>query len=322
MRVLFWGTPEFATPALRALLGEGHEVVAVVTQPDAPDARHRSRLAAPPVKSVALEEGLEVLQPERPSGDDFVARLREVEPDISVVVAYGQLLSDAVIALPPNGTLNIHASLLPRWRGAGPIQAALLAGDAETGVSVMRMVRKLDAGPVLLRLATPIPEDETYGELQLRLAELGALAVVEILALLSVGAAREEAQDESLVTYAPKIDRGMARLDWTISAIDVARRIRAFDPRPGAFTTFGGDEVKMFGVRVVRDARGAPGVVLDIDESGMLVACGEEVGVGGGGGGGGGGVRVAYVQPAGRRRFAALDWHQGRGISAGDVLGT
>jgi len=311
VRVLFWGTPEFATPALRALLGEGHDVVAVVTQPDAPDARHRSTLVPPPVKRVAQEESLPVFQPDRPRGDAFLAELKALEPEIGVVVAYGQLLPDEVIALPPNGTLNIHASLLPRWRGAAPIQAALLAGDTETGVTIMRVVRKLDAGPVLLRLPTPVPEDETYGELQLRLAELGALAIVEALALVGVGLAHEEPQDESLATYAPKTVRANTRIDWTQSATHISRAIRAYDPLPGAYTTRGGVEVKLFGARVVhgRHSGVAPGTVLEIDESGLLVACGTDA------------LRIAYVFPAGRRRLAALDWAQGRGIATGDVLG-
>jgi len=311
VRVLFWGTPEFATPALRALLGEGHDVVGVVTQPDAPDARHRGTLVAPPVKRVAEEESIPVLQPDRPRGSDVLAQLRAFEPEISVVVAYGHVLDNDVIGLPPNGTVNIHASLLPRWRGAGPIQAALLAGDAETGVTIMRMIRQLDAGPVLLRLPTPIPDDETYGELQLRLAELGALAIIEALALVDVGEARDEPQDESLATYAPKITREMARVVWTESATQISRVIRAFDPRPGAYTVRAGNDVKLFGARVVAGRHGgvAPGTVLEIDESGMLVTCGADA------------LRIGYVFPAGRRRVAAMDWAQGRGVSVGDVLG-
>jgi methionyl-tRNA formyltransferase len=293
------------------LLGEGHDVVGVVTQPDAPDARHRNTLVAPPVKQVASEETIPVFQPERPRGDEILNQLRALEPEISVVVAYGQLLTDELINFPPNGTVNIHASLLPRWRGAAPIQAALLAGDPETGVSIMRMVRKLDAGPVLLRLPTPIPDDETYGELQLRLAELGALGIVEALALVEVGAAEEVAQDESLVTYAPKIVREMAHIDWTQSATQISRVIRAYDPRPGAFTWRSGVEVKLFGARVVhgRHSGVAAGTVMEIDESGMLVACGEDA------------LRIGYVFPSGRRRLAALDWAQGRGIGVGERLG-
>jgi len=309
MRVLFWGTPDFATPALRALLGEGLDVVGVVTQPDRPQGRHRSTLVAPPVKQVAMEEDLLVLQPERPRGDDFVAELEALAPDISVVVAYGHILPREVIDLPPLGTLNIHGSLLPRWRGAAPIEASILAGDKETGVSIMRMVPRLDAGPVILRAPTPILDDETGGELRLRLSELGALAIVEALALIALGDAQGEVQDETLATYAGKVERAMARIDWSRPAVEVQRVIRAFDPTPGSFTVLRDLEVKLFGARLAADASGDPGHVLDIDEHGMLVACGH------------GGLRVGYAQPAGKRRLAALDWAQGRGIAVGDVLG-
>lgn len=308
MRVLFWGTPDFATPALRALLGEGVDVVAVITQPDKPQGRHHSTNVPPPVKVVALEEDVPVLQPERPRGDAFIAALRDLAPDLSVVVAYGHILPKEVIDLPPMGTLNIHASLLPRWRGAAPIQAAILAGDTESGVSIMRMVPALDAGPVLLQARTPILDDETGGELTLRLSELGALAIVEALTLLSLGDSAGEPQDEAGVTYAGKIGREQARIDWTTPAVDVSRTIRAFDPVPGAYSTLRGSEVKLFGARVAQDARGDPGAVLAIDEMGMLVACGT------------GGVRIAYAHPAGRRRLASLDWAQGRGVAAGDVF--
>jgi methionyl-tRNA formyltransferase len=310
MRVLFWGTPDFACPPLRALLGEGYDVVGVVTQPDKPQGRSRSVLVPSPVKVIAEEEGLPVLQPEKPRGDDFERALRSLAPDLSVVVAYGHLLPTSVIDLPPLGTLNIHASLLPRWRGAAPIQAALLAGDADTGISIMRMVKRMDAGSVLLQVPTPILDDETYGELQLRLSELGALAIVEALTLLSLGPVTEVPQDEALVTFASKVEREQAQVDWTQDGHAVSRRIRAYDPRPGAFTTLRGLDVKLYGVRVAMDAHGEPGTVLGIDESGMLVACRA------------GGVRIAYVHPAGKRRLASLDWAQGRGIAVGDVLGT
>jgi methionyl-tRNA formyltransferase len=264
---------------------------------------------APPVKQIALDEGVPCLQPETPRGEEFMGALRALEPDVSVVVAYGHILKQEVIDLPAMGTFNVHASLLPRWRGAGPIQAALLAGDAETGVSIIRLVQKMDAGPVLLRAQTPIVEDETFGELQLRLSELGALAIVEALALLSLGSGDEEPQDESLATYAPRIEREHTRLDWARPATDVARRIRAFDPRPGAFTTQRDAEVKLFGARIVASAEGDPGVVLGVDESGMLVGCAD------------GGVRIGYAQPAGRKRLAVTDWAQGRGVAVGDRFG-
>ena len=310
MRVLFWGTPEFATPALRTLLGEGYDVIAVVTQPDRPIGRSRSTLVPSPVKMVALEEDLPVLQPARVRDPAFIAQLRELELDVSIVVAYGRLLPAEIIDLPRLGTLNIHASLLPKLRGAAPIQAAIREGLTETGVSIMRMVVPLDAGPVLLRSATPIAEDETYGELQLRLSELGALALLEALTMLSVGEVIEEPQDHAQATYAPKVEREMALVDWNSDGETVSRVIRAYDPKPGAFTTLNGTEVKLFGPRLTRSVDGEPGTVLDIDESGMLVACHP------------GAVRIGYVHPAGKRRLASLDWSQGRGIRVGDRFGT
>src|SRR5919107_6339491 len=263
MRILFWGTPDFATPPLRALLGEGFEGVGVVTQPDRAQGRSRSSVVPSPVKAIALEEGLPVLQPERPRGEEFVSQLRALAPDVSVVVAYGHILPREVIDLPARGTLNIHASLLPALRGAAPIQAAIRQGLPETGVTIMRMVPALDAGPIVLAAPTPIADDETYGELQLRLSELGALALVEALALMSVGAGRDTPQDDAEATYAPKVEREDARVRWERGAEDAARTVRAFDPRPGAFTTLRGAEVKLFGARVVPVASSAaePGEV-------------------------------------------------------------
>ena len=313
MRILFWGTPEFAAAPLRALLGEGQDVVGVVTQPDRPQGRSRSVLIPSPVKLIALEDGIPTLQPEKPRGDAFVEEMRALAPDLSVVVAYGHILPKAVIDLPPMGTLNIHASLLPALRGAAPIQAAIRDGMRETGVSIMRMVPALDAGPVLHTVTTEILPDETYGELQQRLAELGAEALLEALAMLEASAARETPQDDALAPYAPKIEREMARMDWTRGAEENARVIRAYDPRPGAFTTLRGTDVKLFGATAVvdvPDAPAGPGCVLAADERGLLVACAT------------GAVRITDVQPSGKRRLAAAEWARGRGIAVGDVLGS
>jgi methionyl-tRNA formyltransferase len=309
VRVLFWGTPEFAAPPLRALIGEGFDVVGVVTQPDKPVGRSRSKLQPPPIKEIALAESIPVLQPERPRGDEFMSQVRALAPEISVVVAYGHILPSEVIALPRLGTINIHASLLPKLRGAAPIQAAIREGHSETGITIMKMVKALDAGPCILQIRTPIPEDETYGELQLRLAEMGAMALIEALALIELGQATEMAQDESEATYASKVDRAMARIDWNADARTVSRIIRAYDPRPGAWAESKSGEVKLFGARFSpRTSSSLPGQVLEITHEGMTVACAS------------GAVDVAIVQPAGKRRIAPEEWARGRGIDLGERL--
>lgn len=316
MRILFWGTPEFAVPPLRALLGEGHDVVGVVTQPDKPRGRSRSHVDPSPVKRVALEEGIPVLQPEKPRGESFMAAVRDLEPDVSVVVAYGRILPSAVIDLPPRGTLNIHASLLPKLRGAAPIQAALLEGSRETGVTIMQMVPALDAGPMLHVLRSPIDDIETYGELHDRLSELGAMAIVQGLALIEAGIARPIAQDDAQSTYAQKIERTMSRLDFAADAARVSRVTRAFDPRPGAFAVLNGLDVKCFGARLVGNGsdaaldeptRSSPsGTVRAADNTGLFVRCGV------------GAVRFLEVQPSGRARLAPAAWARGRGVAVGD----
>lgn len=311
MRVLFWGTPDFATAPLRALIGEGFDVVGVVTQPDRPVGRSRSRLVPSPVKEVALAEGIPVQQPDKPRGDAFLAGLRDLAPDVSVVVAYGHILPRAVIDAPRLGTLNIHASLLPKLRGAAPIQAAIREGFDETGVSIMQMVPALDAGPVILAARTPILPDETAGELTLRLSEMGAQALVEALALIEMGHAQPEAQDEAQATYAPKLTRETAAVDFTRPALEVGRHIRAYDPRPGAWGRVRDAEVKLFGARAApRASTDVPGMVLEVDGEGMVVACGS------------GAVRVLAVQPAGKRRLSPLEWAHGRGVAVGDRFDT
>src|SRR5688572_9044678 len=244
MRILFWGTPDFAAPSLRALMGEGFEVVGVVTQPDKPQGRSREIIPTP-VKQIALDEEITVFQPRNARDPELLEKLKIIKPDISIVVAYGHILPKNIIDLPRLGTLNIHASLLPALRGAGPIQAAIRQGLTETGVSLMRVVPALDAGPVLLQKPTQIFDDETYGELQVRLAELGALTLLEALTLLSLGKAKETIQDDSRATYAPKVTRESSRIDWTYSALEISRLIRASDPKPGAFSRTPKGDVKL-----------------------------------------------------------------------------
>jgi methionyl-tRNA formyltransferase len=307
MRILFWGTPEFAAAPLRALLGEGFEVAGVVTQPDKPQGRSRTVVPSP-VKQIALEEGLPLFQPGYARDPELVELLRATQPDISIVAAYGQILSKAIIDLPRLGTLNVHASLLPLLRGAAPIQAAIRQGFPTTGISIMRVVPALDAGPVLLQAETPIHPDDTFGELRARLSELGALTLIEALALLSLGKIGEMPQDDSLATYAPKVDREATRIDWSATAIDVSRAIRAYDPSPGAFTQLSGKDVKLFGPRVVESGDAVAGTVLATDPT-LVIACGR------------GAIEVADVQPAGKARMRAQEWIRGRGATQGDVLG-
>ncbi|MDZ7631388.1 MAG: methionyl-tRNA formyltransferase [Gemmatimonadaceae bacterium] len=264
-----------------------------------------------PVKEVAVREGLPVLQPERPRGDAFLTELTALGPDLNVVVAYGHILPTAVIEQPPLGTINIHASLLPALRGAAPIETAIRRGFTETGVTIMRMVLAMDAGPILHTSRVPILADETGGELRNRLSELGAQSLIEALALLELKLLTETEQDHARATFAPKIEREDARIDWRAPAPDVANVIRAYDPRPGAFTTLRGADVKCFGVRAshMHTHVDAPGTVLSLDDDGMLVACGE------------GTVRILDVHPAGKRRQSVREWAAGRGIAINDLLG-
>jgi methionyl-tRNA formyltransferase len=306
VRVVFFGTPDFAVPSLRALVGEGFEVVSVVTRPDRPTGRHRSRATPSAVKSAALAEDLPVLQPERPSAADFVEAVRSLAPDISIVAAYGHILSQALLDVPRLGSVNVHASLLPALRGAAPIQRAILDGCTETGITIMQMDAGMDTGPILHQVATPLPPDETGGELATRLAELGAEALIEALTLLDEAGLEPRPQDGSRATFAPKITREEERIDWTRPAETVARKIRAFDPRPGAWTSCRSRELKLFGGRALEGA-GRPGQVLEAGEA-LLVACGA------------GAVSVADVQPAGRARMAAGAFVNGRGIATGDLL--
>jgi methionyl-tRNA formyltransferase len=313
MRVLFWGTPEFAAAPLRALLGEGFEVIGVVTQPDKPQGRSRT-MTPPPVKEIAQEEKLPCFQPVNARDPEFLETVTAMQPDISIVVAYGHILPKRVIDLPKLGTLNIHASLLPLLRGAAPIQAAIRQGMRQTGISIMRMVPALDAGPVILTSAIPILADETYGELQNRLSELGALTLIEALALISMGAAEETPQDDSLATYSPKVTRDDARVDWMLSIDEVGRIVRAYDHKPGAFTTLNGTDIKLFGARMVSEKSlqgaeaGEPGEVIAVRE-GIIVSCGD------------GPICIRDVQPAGRTRMRSSEWARGRGISVGDRFG-
>ena len=307
MRILFWGTPEFAVPSLRALQEEGHAVVAVVTQPDRPAGRGQ-KLRPGPVKAEAEREGIPVLQPDRPRGGEFVQQIAALEPELSVVAAYGHILTDEVLAVPRHGSVNVHASLLPALRGAAPVNWAIILGHSHSGVTIMRMVRELDAGPILYRVATPLPEYITAGELYLMLSEMGATALIEALAQLEAGVLEEAEQEHDRATFAPKLSREDARMDWALDAPALARWIRGCDPWPAAWTELEGTAVQLFQPEVVDGGSGAqPGTVLEADaREGLRVATGD------------GSLRIGEVKPAGRARMSAAAWIAGRGVAEGD----
>lgn len=272
LRIVFAGTPDFATPALRALLASEHHVIAVLTQPDRTAGRNR-RLQASPVKEVAVEAGLDVRQPESLNDPAEQEHLRELAPDLMVVVAYGQLLPRAVLDEPGYGCINVHASLLPRWRGAAPIMRALLAGDTVTGVTIMRMEPGLDTGPILLQRETPIANDDTGGSLHDRLAELGARALVATLADLPGYLASLEPQPDEGATHAAKVTKDEARLDWREPAEALARQVRACNPWPVAWMEVNGQAVRVWDAHP-ESGGGIPGLILEVSDSGVRIAAG------------------------------------------------
>jgi methionyl-tRNA formyltransferase len=303
MVVVFFGTPEFAVPSLRALVGEGFDVRAVVTQPDRPQGRSRSTLVPPPVKVAAQSEGLEVLQPERASDPALLHAVRHLAPDVGVVVAYGHILKAELLRTPRRGMVNVHPSLLPALRGAAPIEWAILNGAETTGVTIMQMDLEMDAGPILHRLPHRIDPGTTGGELSDHLAEMGAQALIEALALWEQDSLRPVPQDHALATYAPKLTREIARIDWTKPADVIVRQTLALDPRPGAWTELDGHEVKLFEGSVAPGSAAAGEVILA--DGRLLIAAGT------------GAVEVVEVQPAGKARMPATEWIRGRGVTAG-----
>ena len=301
LRVVFAGTSEFSVPCLEACRASGAEVVAVYTQPDRPAGRGR-KLAPSPVKQAALAAGIVVEQPESLKGAEALATLAAHRPDLMVVVAYGLILPRKVLAIPRLGCWNVHASVLPRWRGAAPIQRALLAGDAETGVGLMQMEAGLDTGPVLLERRTPITRDDTGGSLHDRLAALGAEALAEGLRRVLAGetlAATPQPADG--VVYAHKLDKAESALDFTRPAIELERQVRAFDPWPGSDAEIAGERLRVWRAQALDLAHDAtPGSVLGAGREGIAIACGE------------GALRITAVQRAGGKRIGATDYLNAR----------
>ena len=293
-RVIFAGTPDFALASLRALVESGRIPVAVLTQPDRPAGRGK-KLTAGPVKQYAAEQGIPVLQPVSLRDETVVAKLKALRPDMLIVAAYGLILPQDVLDIPTHGCVNVHASALPRWRGAAPIQAAILAGDETTGISLMSMTAGLDCGPVYSVEKVTIGDAETAAELHDRLAVLGGRVLVDHLDDIVAGNAAATEQDESLATYAPKIVTSDARIDWSVAAAELERRVRAYNPFPGAFFFAGDSRIKAWRATAV-DGDAEPGTVLQCNRAGIVVACGSSA------------LRLDELQLAGKRRVPASDF--------------
>ena len=306
MRIVFMGTPDFAVPSLQALIDAGHDVCAVYTQPDKPQGR-KQILTAPPVKTLALEHDIPVFQPNTLKNEDEQARLRELAPEVIIVVAYGKLLPKAVLDIPPRGCINVHGSLLPRWRGAAPIQWAVIAGDEMAGVTTMQMAEGLDTGDMLLTYETKVGEKETAGELFDRLAQSGAELLTQTLVKLDEITPRP--QDDAQSCYAHMLDKQMAVIDWSKSAHEIDCLIRGLNPWPIALTTLSGERLKVFAAEKA-NGNGEPGTVLEADpKKGLTVACGE------------GALRLTEIQLVGGKRMKATDFLRGHAIEVGTKLG-
>jgi methionyl-tRNA formyltransferase len=319
MRIVFFGSPAFALPSLKALLDGGREVVAVVSQPDRPAGRGHAA-SAPPVKLLAQERGLAVMQPDNVSSPESTELLSSLRPDVFIVAAYGQILRRRLLAVPSRGSLNVHASLLPRHRGAAPVAAAILAGDAETGVTIMEVVRALDAGPMVASVSEPITPRDTAGSLELRLATAGAGLLGETLDPWYERRVTPAAQDESLATYAPQIQRADARIDWSLPAGDIWRRVRAFNPWPVAHAVLGADELRVLEAwPLPAGDSAAPGTVLapvalppEAGTAGEQAVCVQT---------GSGRLALLRLQLAGRKALSGAEFLRGRPGLVGSVLG-
>ena len=310
MRIVFMGTPDFAVGSLQALCESGkHEIVGVVTQPDRPKGRGNKMLMTP-VKEYALEQGLTVYQPQKVKTPEFVRTLRELQPELIVVAAFGQFLSREILELPPHGCINVHASLLPKYRGAAPIQYAIIKGEKESGVTIMQMDIGMDTGAMLEKVVVPIAENTTMGELHDALREQGAALLLKVIDDIAAGTAVAEPQNDAEATYATLLDRSMEHIDWTKSAQEVHNLIRGFNPAPSTFTKLpNGKSLKIWGSRLTeKKSEAAAGTVVEAGKHSFFVACGSGV------------LEITEVQPESKKRMAAQVFLNGRGVAEGDIL--
>ena len=307
MRIVFMGTPDFAVPSLEALVGAGHEVVGVFSQPDRPVGRHQNKLQPTPVKVCAQAHGIPVFQPVKLRDGTALAQIQELAPELIVVAAYGRILPDDILAAPPRGCINVHSSLLPKYRGAAPINWAVLNGDSETGVTIMHMAHDLDAGDIIDQAATPIDPDETVVSLHDRLAQMGAELLVKVVADIAAGTAARTPQDHGKATLAPMLSRELSPMDFTRPARELHNQVRGLIPWPAAVTELGGSRCKVFSTSVL-DAHtdAAPGAILAAGKAGIQVACG-----------GGTVLRIDELQADGGKRMKAADYLRGHPIPVG-----
>lgn len=305
MRIVFMGTPDFAVPSLEALIQGGHEIPGVFCQPDKPVGRHQNKLQPPPVKRTALAHGLPVFQPEKLRDGTALALLKELAPELIVVAAYGRILPDEILALPPKGCINVHSSLLPRYRGAAPIHWAVVNGDRETGVTIMDVVHDLDAGDILAQVSTPIDPDETVETVHDRLAQLGGGLLADTVAKIAAGTAVRTPQDPSQVTLAPLLSRALSPIDWTRPAQAIHNQIRGLTPWPATSTDIlPGEPVKIYrSARTDRTTDKTPGTILSADQNGIAVACGD-----------GKVLCLTELQAPGSKRMSAADYLRGHSV--------
>ena len=310
MRIVFMGTPDFAVGSLQALCESGkHEILAVVTQPDSPKGRG-NKLLQTPVKEYALEQGLTVYQPQKVKTPEFVELLHELQPELIVVAAFGQFLSKEILELPKYGCINVHASLLPKYRGAAPIQYAIIKGEKESGVTIMQMDIGMDTGAMLDKVVVPIAENTTMGELHDALREQGAALLLQVIDKIAAGTAVAEPQDDAQATYATLLDRSMEHIDWSKTAQEVHNLIRGFNPAPSTFTKLpNGKSLKIWGSKMTdKSSAAAAGTVIETGKHSFFVACGEGV------------LEITEVQPESKKRMPAQVFLNGRGVQEGDLL--
>lgn len=310
MRIVFMGTPDFAVGSLQALCESGkHEILAVVTQPDRPKGRG-NKLLQTPVKEYALAQGLTVYQPQKVKTPEFVELLHELQPELIVVAAFGQFLSKEILELPKYGCINVHASLLPKYRGAAPIQYAIIKGEKESGVTIMQMDIGMDTGAMLDKVVVPIAENTTMGELHDALREQGAALLLEVIDKIATGTAVAEPQDDVQATYATLLDRSMEHIDWSKTAQEVHNLIRGFNPAPSTFTKLpNGKSLKIWGSKMTdKSSAAAAGTVIETGKHSFFVACGEGV------------LEITEVQPESKKRMPAQVFLNGRGVQEGDLL--